>query len=58
MRGEKRDRESRFGKESERANKKNIRVVSDTQDLSDARRVKEDYVVQPGDIITVEEGFF
>ena len=43
---------------TERANKKNIRVVSYTQDLSDARRVKEDYVVQPGDIITVEEGFF
>ena len=43
---------------TERANKKNITVVSDTDARAEDRRVRDDYVVQPGDIFTVKDAFF
>ena len=43
---------------TERANKRNITVVSDTDATGEERRIREDYVVQPGDIFTVKDAFF
>ena len=43
---------------TERANKKNITVVSDSGTLGEDRRIKEHYIVQPGDIFTVNDAFF
>ena len=43
---------------TERANKKNITVVSDTDGFGEERKIKENYVVQPGDIFTVNDAFF
>ncbi len=43
---------------TERANKKNITVVSDSGAIGEDRRIKERYIVQPGDIFTVNDAFF
>jgi len=43
---------------TERANKKNITVVSDSGAIGEDRRIKEHYIVQPGDIFTVNDAFF
>ena len=43
---------------TERANKKNITVVSDSGATGEDRRIKEHYIVQPGDIFTVNDAFF
>ena len=43
---------------TERASKRNITVVSDTDVMAEDRRVREDYIVQPGDIFTVKDAFF
>lgn len=43
---------------TERANKKEILVITDRDAESQERKVSLDYQVQPGDIITIQQSFF
>ena len=43
---------------TERASKSSVYVISDTSDTQESVKVKLNYAVKPGDIITIEQSFF